>query len=241
MFIINNLILILEEKGLKQSDLCEAIGISSSTMTNWKNRGTDPPAKYIIPICEFLDISHYRLLTGEEKKSQVNQVDDDEQELLKYYHMLCDINKGKVIGTAKTLAELDISTNTKEQNKKRRINIRYSLIPVSAGAGEFLENENIEMRDFPDVIEARQADIVIPVDGESMEPMFSDGDELYVRLQPAVRIGEIGIFLRGKEGFVKEYAKDRLISLNPDYEDIYPNNYEEIVCIGKVLGKVEDE
>ncbi len=83
LFIINNLLSLLEKNGLKQADLCEAIGISSSTMTNWKNRGTDPPSKHIIPICEFLNISPYILLTGKEKSSQTVELTADEQEKIK--------------------------------------------------------------------------------------------------------------------------------------------------------------
>jgi SOS-response transcriptional repressor LexA len=71
-----------------------------------------------------------------------------------------------------------------------------------------------------------------------MEPMFHDGDELYVRKQPSVEIGEIGIFIKNGEGFVKEAGEGRLISLNPEFDDIYTNG-EPIVCFGKVLGKVE--
>lgn len=72
-----------------------------------------------------------------------------------------------------------------------------------------------------------------------MEPMFHDCDELYVRLQPSVEIGEIGIYEMGDKGYVKKYASDRLISLNPDYDDIYPDEYHETRCVGKVIGKVE--
>ena len=126
-----------------------------------------------------------------------------------------------------------------EEDTTPKIEISYSFIPASAGTGAFLDEQNIEPREFPDTPESRQADIVIPVDGDSMEPMFYDGDELYVRLQPAVEIGEIGIFEIGDKGYVKKYAPDRLISLNPKYDDIYPDEYNETRCIGKVIGKVE--
>ncbi len=128
-----------------------------------------------------------------------------------------------------------------EEGTVRYINIRRSLLPASAGAGAFLEDENIEIRSYPDTSEARQADIVIPVDGKSMEPLYHNGDELYVRLQPAVEIGEIGIFLKGEKGYVKKFGEDRLISINPEFEDIFPDGEEPIICKGKVLGKVEKE
>lgn len=40
--IIHRILMLLEEKSLTAADLCRAIGINTSTMTNWKNRGTDP-------------------------------------------------------------------------------------------------------------------------------------------------------------------------------------------------------
>ena len=67
--IIQRILALLEEKSLKAADLCRALGISTSTMTNWKNRGTDPPAKMIISICEFLGVSCEYLLSGNEKSS----------------------------------------------------------------------------------------------------------------------------------------------------------------------------
>lgn len=125
-----------------------------------------------------------------------------------------------------------------ESTKAKTITISRSLLTASAGAGEYLNEGNYEPREFPDTPQARQADVVIPVSGRSMEPMFHDGDELYVRKQPSVEIGEIGIFIKNGEGFVKEAGEGRLISLNPKFDDIYTNG-EPIVCFGKVLGKVE--
>lgn len=66
--IIQRILLLLDSKSLKMVDLCRFLDINTSTMTNWKNRGTDPPAKYIAPICEFLGVSCEYLLTGIEKE-----------------------------------------------------------------------------------------------------------------------------------------------------------------------------
>lgn len=99
--IIDDVLSYLDKNGLKQSDLCNHIGINTSTMTNWKNRKTDPPAKYIIPICEFLDVSPYVLLTGKEKSLSEVKLTDDEQELLTYYKDLDELEKALILGEAK--------------------------------------------------------------------------------------------------------------------------------------------
>ena len=84
--VIDRILNILNEKNIKAVDLCRYIGINTSTMTNWKNRGTDPPAKLIIPICEFLDVSCEFLLTGTEK--QTNFISLDDIEWLSLIHQL---------------------------------------------------------------------------------------------------------------------------------------------------------
>lgn len=84
--IIQRILSLLEEKSLKMVDLCRFLEINTSTMTNWKNRGTDPPAKYIFPICEFLNISCEYLLTGKEKQPSV--ISSDDAEWLSLIHQL---------------------------------------------------------------------------------------------------------------------------------------------------------
>jgi SOS-response transcriptional repressor LexA len=57
----------------------------------------------------------------------------------------------------------------------------------------------------------------------------------------SVHPGEIGVFIAGDNGYIKEYRKDGLHSHNPDYARIIFNENEEVHCIGKVLGKVRIE
>lgn len=97
--------LFLEDKKLTQKALSQHLGVAASTINNWLKLERSIPAEYIIPICEFLDITPYILLTGQEKSLPATDLSADEQELLTYYNKLRDIDKGRVLGTAKALAE----------------------------------------------------------------------------------------------------------------------------------------
>lgn len=101
---------------------------------------------------------------------------------------------------------------------------------ASAGTGYFLFDA------YPDSTiditlnkTTEKANECIAVSGNSMEPMFYDGDILLVKRQVNIDEGQIGIFVKDGQGFVKKKGFDRLISLNPDYDDIYPYLYRQQV------------
>ena len=222
---------------MTQKDIERVTGIPAGTYSTYERGVRDVNSDIIVKLAKcFGTTTDY--LYGIENVSD-NELSQKEIENIKKYRKLDDYGTKAVDDLLNN--EYERCINTDEQEKQPTITISYSRLPASAGAGYFLQEENLEEREFPDTPISRQADVVIPVDGDSMEPMFYDGDELYVRLQPAVNVGEIGIFLKGENAFVKKYAEDRLISLNPSYDDIYPSESEDeqIVCRGKVLGKVE--
>ena len=71
-------------KGQKatQRDLAAAIGVSTSTLNNWLKLGRDIPAQYIVPICEFFDVSLSFLLTGSEtEKAPVPGISENGREM----------------------------------------------------------------------------------------------------------------------------------------------------------------
>lgn len=86
--VIQRIVTLLKEKELKKSDLCKYLGINNSTMANWQSRNTDPPSKYIIPICEFLDVSPYYLLTGEDSNKNNNFISPSEAVIMNGYYDL---------------------------------------------------------------------------------------------------------------------------------------------------------
>lgn len=56
----------MAERGMSQVEFAARTGISQSTVSDWKRKGTNPSADKIMIICDVLDISPYELLTGAE-------------------------------------------------------------------------------------------------------------------------------------------------------------------------------
>lgn len=54
-----------------------------------------------------------------------------------------------------------------------------------------------------------------------------------------MRHGDVGIFVVNGKAYIKEYGKTELISHNPNFPNIQIAEYDNIVCMGKVIGKLE--
>lgn len=106
MTISERLFSMLDERGLRASGLCKHLGIGTNITTGWKQRGTDPPAKYIAPICEYLDCSLEYLLTGEEtKKEPAPGISENGQEMLALYEQLPERQQVMLIGRLQEMVE----------------------------------------------------------------------------------------------------------------------------------------
>lgn len=108
---------------------------------------------------------------------------------------------------------------------------------VSAGTGVWVSDEPVEIIKYP--VPVPNHDIALRVDGNSMEPMFHDGDVVFVKKTPEVHHGSIIIIIVNDNAYIKKlYRRDdevRLISLNPQYEDIILNPDDTIEIIGNVI------
>jgi phage repressor protein C with HTH and peptisase S24 domain/DNA-binding XRE family transcriptional regulator len=128
----------------------------------------------------------------------------------------------------------------KYQNVKSSFTFRrLSENRASAGCGYDLNDPDqwreIEVIDTP---EARQADFAVEVEGASMEPDYHDGDIVYISLAAEIPVGQVGLFIQNGKGYIKEAGDGCIISRNPDYDDIYPED-GDIECKGRVIGTAE--
>ena len=68
---------LLGSKRSRQLELAKAIGVSTQTVSSWKTRGSDPSAKLISSIADFLGVSTDYLLTGKESQTKKIEVIPD--------------------------------------------------------------------------------------------------------------------------------------------------------------------
>lgn len=120
-----------------------------------------------------------------------------------------------------------------------RRNVPVYRLPVSAGPGVYLDDTDTEEITIPDNPKTYDCDFALRISGDSMEPLYHNGDLVLVQNCDSVEVGELGIFVLDGNGFFKKFGGNRLISLNPEYSDILLNNFSEAVCCGKVIGKLK--
>ncbi len=111
-------------------------------------------------------------------------------------------------------------------------------LPVSAGIGEYLDGDAAESVSITVSESTASADFALRISGNSMEPKYHDGDVLLVQNAEGVEVGEAGIFILDGAGYFKVYGGDCLISLNPEYGRIMLKDFENVACIGRVLGRL---
>lgn len=81
----------LKEKKMSQLEFAKRTGISQSTVSDWRRKGTNPSADKIMIICEVLEISPYELLAGTENKKHKEYKQPDYMILdkkSKEYHLI---------------------------------------------------------------------------------------------------------------------------------------------------------
>ncbi len=128
-----------------------------------------------------------------------------------------------------------------EAEERKVIDLLFDEEKTAAGSGYQLIEERMQTWRVLYNDLTRKADFCLMVDGRSMEPKICDGDIILIRQQPAVSVGEIGLFTVNDKGYVKKQGSDRLISINDEFEDIIPGEYDTVFCRGKVIGILDPD
>ena len=224
-----------EHRQLTQKQLAEKLGESSgSVIYNWEKGIGRPDCDKLVRLCDILDISADELLGC---KSMAQRPTATEWSTLQKYRALDE--HGKEVVDYLIDSEYKRVKLSMKKPKPHMLKIDWFTLPASAGAGNILDSELAEELLVPESAEAEQADFVISVGGDSMEPTYHDGDKVFVEKCDAVDIGEVGIFVVNGDVYIKELGNQCLISYNEKYKPIRIGENDSVYCCGRVIGIVE--
>ena len=211
-------------KGISQLELAKMLGYKSdSTISKWESGASIPTGTKIVKLAQVLGTSTDYILYGVEKPavSDIQSIYDD----------LNDINKKKVV-------DLALALRDKQNRKPIQMTTVFITGFVSAGNGvmqdDYVDAEiTIPSNEVPD-----EFDSIAKVIGESMSPKIKDGDLLFIKHTPQVENNDIAIFQVNGENYVKQFKSNGtpyLKSLNPDYDNVYLSENDDIRPIGEVV------
>ena len=222
-----------EELGYTQPQLAQLVGVSKGTIGNYESNISSPNENILFKLFDVLKCDANFLYQDDIDLEHFDKFSSSERQIIKKYRTLDEHGKKIVNFTLYEEYERCIYIE-----KPPVIELPFSLLKASAGSGDWLDDEQFDTISVQDKPEARKADIVIEVDGDSMLPEYANGDKVFVRLQPSIFENEIGIFIVNGSGFIKKMGKGELISTNPEFDNIPIYDYTELRCVGKVIGKV---
>ena len=225
------------EKGLNQPQLAAMVGVNKNAVSNWEAGRTRPDINTVPLLCAALGISVSDFFGAEEQAGSLSR---EEQRKLSGYRYLNEMNRQIVVKMIDAMLEVQEQEKRKfvEANVRRIFRNAYK---TAAGTGNPLDGAKRGSYEYiyaDPIID--QADEIITVTGNSMEPTFYDGDMLLVEHTQEVRVGEIGIFVADGDGYVKEYHEDGLHSHNPAYPVLKFTEDDNVRCVGRVLGALSE-
>ncbi|MDE7203121.1 MAG: helix-turn-helix domain-containing protein [Lachnospiraceae bacterium] len=241
------------ESGLKQQEVAEKLGIKANTISNWEQGRTEPDIDTFVKLCNIYQIDCSSLLSDVYAFKRIgSDISLSEYDHIKKYRSLDDMGKSHI--------DYELNREVKRVEKMQSLESAQSAViefhgngddtnrlleyfrSASAGTGVFiLGNEASEQIAIPNTPENQYADFAIGVDGNSMEPDYHDGDIVLVSQKLEMNHGDIGIFIINNRAYIKEYGETELISRNPAAKNVTISEYDNIVCMGKVIGKLPND
>lgn len=229
-----------EKAGMTQKEVAEKIGVSRSAYTLYETGKRQPDPLQIKKMAKALGISANAFFPDTMQKIKESEEFPYSAAALEFARQFDQLDKwGRAAVSAVIREEIQRCT-APAPDLAEIIELPHSLLSASAGTGQWLDDDTADIWEVRLNEHTRKADFAVDVAGDSMEPLYSDGDTVLVHAQPAINEGEVGLYVYRGDGYIKRQGDGRLHSLNPEYPDIVPCDGEAIVCKGLVLGKLDD-
>lgn len=226
---------IMVERNISQSELSRRTKIGRNSISDYLNGKYEAKQDKVYELAKVLNVNEAWLMGFDIDKKR--EIDND---ITSIYNKLTPPRQQNVLNYAHDQLE---EQNSKGDNvvdinsyKQDKIEVNVNGC-VSAGVGERLHEETL----FTETVKAPVPphDLALKVNGDSMEPMFKDGEIIFVEKTHNIKNGQIGIFIIEEEAYVKKvFVEDdrlTLISLNKNYRDLHFYENQSVKLVGKVI------
>ena len=235
------------KRNLTQKELAKIVNVGDTTIANYEKGFRSPKKDTMFDLANAFNISIDDLFPPVQKnalestKHLPDASDLLTQQITDKVVQLTPDNKKIVLRTSEELLE---SQKNEEETKINEVSEEiiqlysydYYDHPASAGTGQYLNDVRVERIELPVDVDA---DFVIPIKGESMEPDYHDGDLVFIQTSVDLNDGVIGVFNYNGDAYIKQLVIDKeqayLHSLNPAYKDMPITPDTDFRIIGEVV------
>lgn len=233
----NNFKVAREARGYTQKECADLLGISLRAWQTYEQGISEPKQELLCKIADIFNESIDYLL-GRKEKPSIYYHEGLEERIKDTYKKLPREVRANIL-QAMYDAIVGYQKEQEPEPVVQPITMTFYADAASAGTGEPLSDNPTEEIEIAETPEADNANCVIRVNGDSMQPTFADGDLVLVKYQPTVELGEVGVFTVNGEGYIKELGKNCLISHNEKYDDIQLHDTDSVRCTGLVIGTAQ--
>ena len=230
--IVDIIIDLCNQKGWSLSEFARKLDLPKSSISRYFNKSRQFPINKINIFADTLGVSSEYLLG----------IKISNNDLLDIYNKLDSKRQTKVYDFASRQLDeqnnkiTNINDYIEEETNWYEVKFYGS---ISAGTGLYLDDEQVETINFGADMVPSGTDFCLKVNGDSMEPMFNNGDYVFIKRETDFRNGTIGAVIVNGEAYLKKiYIRDnsiRLVSLNKKYKDITVSEDDTLKYVGTVV------
>ena len=211
-----------KKKGMSQEQVGLIAGVKKNAVGAWEAGRSRPDVASIPALCKALELP-LNVFFG---------LSDDPiaEDIYQRFSRLNPYNRQVILTQMDSLYELQSPFSAKV------VRLFQNDLSASAGPNSQLNELSGEMVYLVKNKLTSLANEIIRVSGDSMEPTYHDGDKVLVQYTSNLQEGDIGIFINGDDGYIKEYRHDGLYSHNTAYPPIRFNENDSVRLVGKVIG-----
>jgi repressor LexA len=222
--------------GFTQDELAKRLNTTKQTISRYEKGDRKANQDMLFELCDIFGVSIDDFFPSQNEALQSPAV----SQIQTIYDQLRQPRQEKVL----TYAERQLKEQRNEEETKinevseviQLYSYDYYDHPASAGTGQYLNDVRVEQIELPVDVDA---DFVIPIKGDSMEPDYHDGDLVFIQTSVELNNGVIGVFSYNGDGYIKQLVIDEdqayLHSLNPAYKDMPITPETDFRIIGEVV------